>query len=335
MLRTAISFILHSRPENVLAVAVSLGLLVFFALTHCIVPFQFGMHDFLFILLPMGILGVKCLLGMLVSSGRTEADAADLASYVGRFFQPLVTIVRDWFPFLLLSACYYSLYSNLILRVNPNTADGVLSRVDSWLLGGQAALLLEPYIQPWITDVLNLVYFSFVLLLPGIALYFYLAKEEKAFRRIMMGYLTLILMGVTSYLLVPAVGPEIHFASRFSRDLNGQVLSHGVDYIIRTGRVCHDCFPSLHVGIPLLLTFYIRRYRPRCWAPALVYVALMCCATVYLRYHYVVDVIAAFAYAPAAYWLNDWFLAHWPGERAAGSPVALAAQPAEAIREAA
>ncbi len=47
----------------------------------------------------------------------------------------------------------------------------------------------------------------------------------------------------------------------------------------------------------------------------MVYVGLMCGATIYLRYHYVTDVIAAFAYAPAAYWLNDFLLARWPGER--------------------
>ena len=41
----------------------------------------------------------------------------------------------------------------------------------------------------------------------------------------------------------------------------------------------------------------------------------MCGATLYLRYHYLVDVLASFLYAPAAYWLNDFLLSRWPGER--------------------
>jgi membrane-associated phospholipid phosphatase len=69
------------------------------------------------------------------------------------------------------------------------------------------------------------------------------------------------------------------------------------------------------------LSFYLREYRKKLFIPALVYVALMCCATIYLRYHYVVDVIAAFAFAPAAYLLNDFLLRHWPGERILSSPV--------------
>jgi membrane-associated phospholipid phosphatase len=131
----------------------------------------------------------------------------------------------------------------------------------------------------------------------------------------MMGYLTLFLMGIVSYILVPAIGPEKFFAGQFTRDLHGQALSRSVDYIINAGRVGHDCFPSLHVGIPLLLSFYLRDYRRKAFIPALIYVALMCFATVYLRYHYLMDVIAAFAYAPAAYFLNDFLLSRWPGEQ--------------------
>jgi membrane-associated phospholipid phosphatase len=187
--------------------------------------------------------------------------------------------------------------------------------MDAALLGNQASLLLEPWINPWVTDFLCLVYFSYVFTLPGVALYFYLVKEKMIFRRVMMGYLTLMLMGITSYLLVPAVGPESFFANQYTRELNGHPVIHGVDYIMRAGRVGYDCFPSLHVGIPLLLSFYLRDYRKKLFIPALAYVALMCCATIYLRYHYIVDVIASFVYAPVAYKLNDFLLARWPGEK--------------------
>jgi membrane-associated phospholipid phosphatase len=229
-------------------------------------------------------------------------------------------ILSDWFPFLLLGACYYSLYTNLMLRVNAHTADTVLSRIDAALLGNQASFLLEPWINPWVTDFLSLVYFSYVFMLPGVALYFYLAEEMFLFRRLMMGYLTLVLMGVTSYLLVPAVGPESFFAGQYTRGLDGHTITSSVGYIIRVGRVSYDCFPSLHVGISLLVSLYLCNYRRRLALPAFAYVALMCCATIYLRYHYVVDVVAAFAYAPAAYWLNNFLLRHWPGERILSSP---------------
>jgi membrane-associated phospholipid phosphatase len=315
MIRKILLFALRCRLENVLAVVVSAALLVFFLGTRFFHTFEFGMHDFIFILLPIGILGVKCLLELLSAQETENGENFDVLRYLASFFRPLVKIFRDWFPFFLLSASYYSLYSNLILKVNPHTADAALSKIDAALLGNQASFLLEPWINPWATDFLSLVYFSFVLSLPTVGLYLYLRRQEKAFRRVMMGYLTIILLGITSYLLVPAVGPEKYFAEQYTRDLHGHALTHSVDYIINIGRVGHDCFPSLHVGIPLLLSLYLRNYRRKLFIPALVYVALMCCATIYLRYHYVIDVIAAFAYAPAAYFLNDFLLSRWPGER--------------------
>jgi membrane-associated phospholipid phosphatase len=298
-----------------MALGFSATLLLFFLTTRLFCSFQLNGHDIIFILLPAGILGVKCLLEMLSSSESQTGENLDPGKYLASFFKPLVKIIRDWFPFLLLSACYYALYTNLMLRVNPHTADTVLSKMDAALLGNQASLLLEPWINPWVTDFLCLVYFSYVFTLPGVALYFYLVKEKMIFRRVMMGYLTLMLMGITSYLLVPAVGPESFFANQYTRELNGHPVIHGVDYIMRAGRVGYDCFPSLHVGIPLLLSFYLRDYRKKLFIPALAYVALMCCATIYLRYHYIVDVIASFVYAPLAYKLNDFLLARWPGEK--------------------
>src|SRR5260221_10695236 len=208
MIRKLFSFVLHCRLENVMAVMVSSALLVFFLTTRLFHSFEIGMHDFIFLLLPIGILGVKCLLELLSASDPGSRESSDPVEYLISFFKPLVKIFRDWFSFFLLSACYYSLYSNLMLKVNPHTADAALSKIDTTLLGNQASFLLEPWINPWVTDFLSVIYFSFVLSLPSVGLYFYLAKEEKAFRRVMMGYLTLFLMGITSYLLVPAVGPE-------------------------------------------------------------------------------------------------------------------------------
>jgi membrane-associated phospholipid phosphatase len=323
MMRKIISAVLRRRLEDVIAVGVSLCLLVLFLTTRLFHSFSFGMHDLIFILLPVGALGVKTLLGML-SGGREVADAqVGPFQFIALTLQPFLKLIRDWFPFLLLSACYFSLFSNLILRVNSRTADAFLARIDAAMLGNQPSLLLEKFVHPWLTDFLSLVYFSFVFYLPGMALYFYARGDRPAFRRLMMGYLTLMLMGVLSYLLVPAVGPDKFLADRYAHDLLGKVVTRGVDYIMQNARVAHDCFPSLHVGIPLLLALFVRDYRRKWFPAALGYVGLMCCATVYLRYHYLIDVLAAFVYAPVAYRLNDFLLARWPGERLA-RPVAAA-----------
>ena len=322
MTRKFLHFILRSRLEDVMAAVFSICLLILFATTRLFHSFTMGPLDFVFILLPMGLLCIKALLGLL-AAGNEAGENPDTMKYLAGFFRPLVKIVRDWFPFFLLCGCYYALYTNLVLRVNPHTADAFLAKMDAAILGNQPSFLLEPFIRPWLTDFLNAIYFSHVLVFPGAAFYFYLKAEEKVFRRLMMGFLTIMLLGITSYILIPAVGPDSFLATQYTLDLQGHALVKSVDYIFRTGHVAFDCFPSLHVGIPLLLSLYVRDYRRKAFVPVLIYVALMCLATIYLRYHYLVDVLAAFAYAPAAYALNDLLLRHWPGERAAEGAVPL------------
>jgi len=314
MFEKLIAVVLRRRLEDVMAVGVSLVLLVFSGVTEFYHAFQFKALDFAFILLPVGILGVKYLLELLVTGEEeTNAQGGPL-NMLAAFFRPLVGIFRDWFPFVLLSASYYSLYSNLIFRIKPQTDDALLGKIDAFLVGTQPSFLLEPWISPGLTDFLSLVYFSYVLSLPTVAFYFYVADKKSVFRRVMMGYLTLMMMGLASYLLVPAMGPQTHFADQYTRDLLGRQFSKSVEYIINAGRVGFDCFPSLHVAIPFLLSLYLHDYRKKLFLPCLVYVLLIAFATIYLRYHYLTDVLAAFVYAPVAYWLNDFLLAKWPGE---------------------
>jgi membrane-associated phospholipid phosphatase len=330
-----IAFILRRRLEDVMAVGVSLGLVIVSGITEIYHAFQFKALDFAFILLPVGILGVKYLLELLVAGeDATNAQGGPL-QMLGAFFRPLVEIFRDWFPFVLLSASYYSLYSNLIFRIKPQTDDAILAKIDTFLVGTQPSFLLEPLVSPGLTDFLSLVYFSYVLSLPAVAFYFYIADKKSVFRRVMMGYLTLMMMGyltlmmmgLASYLLVPAMGPQTYFSDHYTRDLLGRQFSKSVEYIINVGRVGFDCFPSLHVGIPFLLSLYLRDYRRKLFLPSLAYVLLIAFATIYLRYHYLIDVLAAFVYAPVAYWLNDFLLAKWPGEKILAKTGSVAKNP--------
>ena len=64
-------------------------------------------------------------------------------------------------------------------------------------------------------------------------------------------------------------------------------------------RIGFDCFPSMHTGATLLLSGYSYKFlRPIFWA-ALPMVVSIPFACVYLRYHYVVDVLAGVLLAVA------------------------------------
>ncbi len=301
-----------SRVEDLLALGATLAALVLLVATDSYQRFQLGLLDIFFILLPLLLLLLKIVITEFVAFSCSEQASTDPEGFLWNFLGQLVGLFRDWFPFFLLSAFYFSLFTNFMLRVNPHTADARLAAIDAWFLGDQAAILLQPWVRPWLTDLLNTVYVSYLLYFPGVAFFLYVTGRRAAFRRVMLGLLLLMGMGVVSYILVPAIGPGKFFYERFTVPL-WERPSDPMFLLIDRYRVVHDCFPSLHVGIPLLLCLYAWEARARAAAAAAtVYVLLMMPATVYLRYHYVIDVVAVFPYVVVARRMADMLLAWWP-----------------------
>src|SRR5213593_1117607 len=96
MISKPLKFILRSRLENVVAIAVSILLVLLFLTTRLFHSFSLGMHDFIFLLLPMGVLGLKTLLGLLARSEEEPGTEVGPAKFVALTFQPFVKLVRDW-----------------------------------------------------------------------------------------------------------------------------------------------------------------------------------------------------------------------------------------------
>jgi urea transporter len=99
--------------------------------------------------------------------------------------------------------------------------------------------------------------------------------------------------GFLGYLLVPAVGPKDAFPSLFTSALNGGVVTRVNAEVVARGGAVYDAFPSLHILITVvLLDLDFRHARRRFWMMFPVVTGLAV-STVYFRYHYAVDLLAA------------------------------------------
>ena len=85
-------------------------------------------------------------------------------------------------------------------------------------------------------------------------------------------------------------------------------------------------FPSLHAAVSLVALVYAWRY-VRVWFWVLLpFVLGLWASTIYLRHHYVVDLLAGWLLAPAAVWLAPRLDRWWARrQRAAGFPTARGA----------
>ncbi|MBK8550579.1 MAG: phosphatase PAP2 family protein [Ignavibacteria bacterium] len=109
------------------------------------------------------------------------------------------------------------------------------------------------------------------------------------------------------YLLVPAIGPRFTLFDFQSLNLEmpGIFLADKIRYIIDVGESIpanvpnpeafaqRDAFPSGHTLIVILITYLSHKIKSNSFYFYLPYSILLIFSTVYLRYHYVIDLIAA------------------------------------------
>jgi membrane-associated phospholipid phosphatase len=126
-------------------------------------------------------------------------------------------------------------------------------------------------------------------------------------RKLMAGLFTIYGLGFLGYSFVPAAGPYLALPDEFTVPLTGWAITKFNAFVVANGSNGVDVFPSLHCAISCFLLFFDRqhaRWRHRLYLAPCMGLWL---ATIYLRYHYVVDVVAGFALATFALWVaNRW-----------------------------
>jgi membrane-associated phospholipid phosphatase len=186
-----------------------------------------------------------------------------------------------------------------IPAVHPARLDAALLAIDERVLGATPALALEPWIRPWLTDLMSVCYFLFLPYLAFSMLYYFLAPLPLA-QRFWAGLFTLYGIGFLGYSLVPAAGPWVYIADRFSVPLTGSALTALNARLIGAGSNGVDVFPSLHCAVSTYCLLFDWRYKRWRFAAYVVPCVGLWLSTVYLRYHYAVDLLAGFALAAVA-----------------------------------
>jgi len=193
--------------------------------------------------------------------------------------------------------------------------DDLLLGIDRTLLGETPAVRLAPYARPWLTELMSACYLSYHLYFHGALAWALLQPFEKA-RRLFEGMFTALPAGIAGYLLVPARGPLAAMASRFESPLTGGALTAVNDWVVRNGSAVYDVFPSLHVFMTCVLLEHDRREHPLRFKGMLPVAVGLMASTVYLRYHYAIDLVAGFGWFLAA---RLWW--SWREGRAEGTPL--------------
>jgi len=197
--------------------------------------------------------------------------------------------------------------SYLLLRPLLPTArivayDETLHRVDTMIFGVEPTLWLDRFVTPARTEWFAFFYLSYFLVLATHILPVMFQNRRDGLLS-ELGVLLVILYctGQLLYFVVPAFGP--HRYEQFAHALPSGTFYDLVRQTVIAGGAQRDVFPSLHTAAPVALSIFAFRHREHVtgfrwtWPITMFVTGNIVLATMFLRWHYAIDVIAGFSLA--------------------------------------
>ncbi|PYI87891.1 MAG: phosphoesterase PA-phosphatase [Verrucomicrobia bacterium] len=202
-------------------------------------------------------------------------------------------------------------YANLkvsVPAIHPQLEDSVLQRIDHVLIGTNLSVRLEALVHPALTELFSICYILFFPYLVFSMIY-YFCGDLRLLKKFFLGLFTIYGIGFLGYSFIPAVGPHLDpsVAAQFTVPLKGWWLTHWNSEMVRLGSNRVDAFPSLHCAVSSFLLFFDRVHKPWRFKLYLVPCVGLWLSTIYLRYHYVIDLICGFALSALCLWMADRF----------------------------
>ena len=244
---------------------------------------------------------------------------------------------RRWVPYVravvavtVVFSCY-TVLGKLGVVAMPYLADAALARADNWLLRFDPSLAIQKYQTPARVEFLSFVYASFI---PYIYLSLFvgcIGKPPLERDQYLTGWIFTYAISYLGYIFVPAHGPVVYQADQYQVALDGGFFYRLVVLGNETTGGLQGVFPSLHVGCSVYLCASDLRKNPLRGLTYVPLVALIYVATIFLRYHYIVDLIAGTIIPIACIFLGERVVNRWARARQAAGLAALPGGDADAV----
>jgi membrane-associated phospholipid phosphatase len=214
-----------------------------------------------------------------------------------RFF----TVLRNSLPFVIAIAIYTNLHDTIHF-VNPHDVQDWFYKADVWLFGVEPTIWAQQFYKPWLTDLLSFCYAAYLPLTILLPLILFLQRRDPQARQTLLGIMLCFYMGYFFYVLFPAVPPRLALANLYTHNFEGGFLLQAQRAMVSISESSsRAAFPSLHIAITMLTLTYAFRFVRKLFFFLLPLGIGLITATIYLRHHYAVDLIAGMPLAIVAY----------------------------------
>jgi len=226
-------------------------------------------------------------------------------------------------------------FKQLYYMVNPIRVidyDYIFIEIDRWIFGTDPTHLLHQLSNPLLTEVLQIIYGLFYLLPILLGLFLLRKKRFVAMDFAVFSIVYGFLLSYLGYFTLPGIGPRftLHDFNTINEQLPGIFFTNFLRELVNVGEsipsgtlnpadvVQRDIFPSGHTMITLIVIFLSVRLKSRSRFFFVPVGSLLIFSTVYLWYHYVIDLAGGLAFMMFSVWSGKYIFNWW--RRKIGKP---------------
>lgn len=221
--------------------------------------------------------------------------------------------IHDWSAFPLILFTYKQVHYLIGPIHGRRDFDHLLVAADRWLFGSDPTVWLARFSHPYLTELLQIAYALFYVYFIVVGIELYRKSDSRPFSHFRFTVVYGFFISYIGYFFLPAAGPRftLHDFSKTGSELPGLFFTPFLRRFVNffesipadvTNDIAHaaaqrDVFPSGHTMMTIVVIILAYRYRLKLRHDVLAAGLLLILATIYLRYQYVVDVIAGAALA--------------------------------------
>lgn len=228
----------------------------------------------------------------------------------------ILSTFKNWSPLLVIIIGYENL-REFTGVVNPHPIDQTLYEMDLKLFGIEPTIWAGQFVNPVLTDIFSLFYAAYFLMPLLLAFYLYWKQHQNEFLELSLALQFCFCIGFLLYIVFPAGPPRFYFDASVWQAYPPLYGYWGLFEHVHAVADAHNpvkhyaSFPSLHVTLAVLPLMYVIKFKRVLWVFFIPFYWVMStgiiASTLYLRHHWVPDILAGIVLAVVSFKLSSIF----------------------------
>ena len=203
----------------------------------------------------------------------------------------LLDFARTFYPVLWIGFAWKET-GHVVTMIFPYWANALVVKADVFIFGVHPTVWVESIFRPWLTELMNCLYFSYYFFLPAAVFPLYFRGRRRDAADVLFLMTLTFSVSFVLFLMFPAEGAWVILKDLHTVEPEGGFFMHLVQSIQAKGTIPAGAFPSSHVAAAFVIALGALKFNPKIGWILLLLSPGVAFATVYCRYHHAVDAIA-------------------------------------------